>query len=341
MIDDDNASQPFTDQLGAAFDDAAHRERHRMDRRATVQRTALWAAVVALPIAVLAIATGSTDQANDAATEIPSPTSLPLVTDAPDGPDGPISTTAELVDAGPTTTERLADDSGGTTPPPTIALPPSPPTTEQATIVPSTSPTAPASSTQPASPTTSALPATDNAETCAPSAVLDVGDLGDGSTTMAWGDGAVISGFDASGSPQTISTRNNVIAVSGSRYDFQIDFDPAAGTSERIEIDFVESPCAITLTLAMFEVDELDDESGTTADESARWTALAADGTVIATADFSAGELTKDGQDRLLELSFGVAVDTLRIEAIGYGAGAFPDAAPNNSDFSVRRLTIS
>ena len=361
MNDNDHLDQPFSDRLGAAFDAAAVRERRRMDRRSSAQRVALWVIAVVLPIGAFV---WNDDRRSDGdATATNPPVSVPMFDDdalspdrasidepanasqSPAGPDTTISTSTDETQADDSTRVAPSDSTSTTSSPMTTAS--TDPTTEFTTGPPTTAQDAMGegqTTTSEASTATSAAndstPPTSTAE-CPGETVHDRSTLaGDGGDSeRAWGDGVTIAAYGTDGLPAAIGTANNTVAVAGGRYGYQIDFESDSGTSEWLEIRFADRPCAVEVVLSHLEVGEYE-AGGTTVDESGRWTALDAADQVVSTGVFLASDLPPVGGDHVLSIEFDHEVASLRIEAVAYGAGAHPEAQPNNSDFAVRQLTV-
>ena len=127
------------------------------------------------------------------------------------------------------------------------------------------------------------------------------------------------------------------LAVDGSRFNLQVDFDPKTQRTEKLAIDFNGAVDQATVELGRMSIAEWNGLP-----ETGAWTAYGENGAKVGSGQFDPRAATKTGEDRYRFL-----VDTkidfarLEIEASGYGNGAGNGQRGNNSDFNLHSVTYT
>lgn len=352
----------FLDELGDAIEAAAEREQQRLVRRRRTVQVAGVASIAAAGIGLVSLTGSNGSAVVDQPDLLPPPSATaPATTESTAAPDADEVTTAPnatdetadgaVDDGAPDNTDEPVEMAPATSAPTLtgtvpVTLPATtetePPAGDTATAstapttAPSTVPAAAPITTAPATaPPTSATSVTCTSTVTASYAELDASQSG----VVDWAPGITIAATNADGTPGSLSTRNNTVAVSGGRYGFQVDYLPPStpggtGTSERLTIGFASPACSIELGIRMLEVDELDD-----LDESLAITAIDDAGIEIERRVLVAGDAESDGRTRTFALTFAEPATSIVLEAVAYGGGVATDAGPNNSDFGLDGVT--
>lgn len=154
---------------------------------------------------------------------------------------------------------------------------------------------------------------------------------------QTWGDGVKVGGYNADGSKGVANLGWDGLAVSGGRYDNQIDYDIETGKSEQLAIDFDGTVRDVEIVLGRMEANEWQGLA-----ETGQWQAYDANGKKVAS-----GLLDPTAGKNLGRSVYGFAIASgkdiarLTISATAYGNGTGTDRATNNSDFNLQSVTYS
>lgn len=162
--------------------------------------------------------------------------------------------------------------------------------------------------------------------------------LGGGITPGQLGPMSIWGETSAGVRAEVTTTPDRGLAVSGGRYDYQIDFDASAGASERLTLALPADVCRLSLLL-----NSLANDGGL--DETGNWTAYNDKWVSVGRGRISADLSTPAAGARIdrFDFTFDVPPSTayLVISASGYnhGQGVSPD--DNNSDFAIEAIDLT
>ena len=163
---------------------------------------------------------------------------------------------------------------------------------------------------------------------------LEAGPALEGGGARPWGDHATVSAFEYDGSPGQVFHNADGIGVDGGRFDMQIDWDGASQSSEALVLAFANGARDITLELGRMNPSEFSGQP-----ETGRWEAYGESGGLLGSGRIDPGDGTSLGGGIYeIEVAYAGLIHELRIEATGYGNGAFATKTGDNSDFSLRGL---
>ncbi len=154
---------------------------------------------------------------------------------------------------------------------------------------------------------------------------------------QSWADGVKVAGYNADGSKGIASFGWDGLAVSGGRYDNQIDYDAESGKSEQLAIDFEGTVRDVSIVLGRLEAEEWKGLA-----ETGSWQAYDAKGKQVAS-----GKIDPLSGESIERSAYGFAIAAgkdiarLTISATAYGNGAGANRTNNNSDFNLQSITYS